>query len=441
MKINFDRRIVLQILIVLLFINYMIVTVILGDPTILKYLRDMVLIVLVIYTVRTGRLQYKDALWLVLSFAVFAFMGVARGITLKLGITVLRKIFFPLLLFIVVCNMDMKKDFSRFLKFICIFFVIMSLWGVFQAHILGDEFLKGLGYPAEYHHGYKKVMLYNSYYFGNLGIQRVVSTLSNSNICGLILGTTLLMLLISYPYIKGVKYKFLTICIIGVAYLLTFSRSNFLALLIVGLFIVLPYIPRKEYFAMIMLVGIAAVVVVGIAQGEDGIVYKLLIWVQNTFNFTESSVAGRSSRWSTALEAVIQNPMGIGYGHVGSIASEAGIVEGYYSCENSYLALALDNGWVACIMYYGYLIYLICKLRNYAGVFKRKGDRLTQRVCIAGYAIILYMMIVMLFSNHIYDMEAVAIIYIYVGIALNIARKSKREMLQKEEENIRGIAL
>ena len=54
--------------------------------------------------------------------------------------------------------------------------VALSIFGVFQAQVLGDGFLRKLGYPVEYSHGYGRDMLYNSFYFGGLGIQRVVAT-------------------------------------------------------------------------------------------------------------------------------------------------------------------------------------------------------------------------------------------------------------------------
>ncbi len=60
-------------------------------------------------------------------------------------------------------------------------------------------------------------MLYNSFYFGGLGIQRVVATLSSSNICALALGASLLYFLVWNP-IFNVKYEAIMIVCIAVAF-------------------------------------------------------------------------------------------------------------------------------------------------------------------------------------------------------------------------------
>ena len=43
----------------------------------------------------------------------------------------------------------------------------------------------------------------------------------------------------------------------------------------------------------------------------------------------------------------------------------------------------------------------------------------------AGYAVLVYLMGVMLFSNHIQDMEAITLVYMYVGIALSYVRYNR----------------
>ena len=40
----------------------------------------------------------------------------------------------------------------------------------------------------------------------------------------------------------------------------------------------------------------------------------------------------------------------------------------------------------------------------------------------AGYAVLIYLMGGMLFSNHIQDMEVVTLVYMYVGIGLSYVR-------------------
>lgn len=433
MKNSLDRHFCIKFLIVLLVINYMIVTIVLKDQFLLKYIRDMILVALAATCVYKKEIEYNKFIGIIGLLLIFLCLGFLGAVNLKLGFVVLRRYIYPLVLLIVVWSLKWDKEVTHFLKFIVYFFSAVSVWGIFQAHILGDSFLMNLGYPVQYSPFYEKDMLYNSYYFGGFGIQRVVSTISNSNVCALILGTTLLVLLICYPYLENIKGKNVLLGIIFLGYLLTFSRSNFLALGIVGLFAIWSYIPYKKQLIQLGCVAVLIFCIVGIIQGKDGLVYQLIIWVKNSLTFTESSAAGRSSRWLTALNTVIHNPQGIGFGHVGSIASEAGIVDEYYSCENSFLAVLLDTGWGGFILYFGFLIAIILKLRKCAKFYKKNSNELAERICVSGYAVLLYLFVVMFFSNHIYDMEAISIIYIYVGISLSIINLDFKNIKQTKE--------
>lgn len=422
----------LFILIGILMLNYMIITIIMQNFIVARFMRDIILVCmfgLCFWKRKSNRFIGMIPIGLFLLTCIPAFF---KAETLMLGFSILRRYLFPLGLFIVVMHMDFTKKMHIFWKFILWFFAIFAFWGIFQAHILGDEFLINLGYPTEYAPHYQKDMLYNSYYFGGLGIQRVVATLSNSNVCGLILGSTLLFLIITYPVFNAEKKKYpiFLIGLIAIGYVLTFSRSNLLALLIVVIIFALPYIPKKKYYLISAMILAVIVVIIGFIQGKDGIIYKLFMWVCDSLTFTESSAAGRGSRWLTALNGVIKNPFGIGFGHVGSTAWEAGVRENYYSCENSYLAVGLDCGWLGMISYYSFIGLLVFRLKQKAVSFKRLNDTNNERMFMSGFIIIVYLLIVMFFSNHIYDLEAISIIYIYLAVILSSL--PKEECLNKE---------
>lgn len=429
MKIKFDRIFLLKLLIVILTINYMVITIIFNDMTLLKYLRDILLVVMIFVCLTNGKFMFTRKSLVFVFIIMFWVVATFKADSLSMGVACLRRYIFPLGLLFVVTRMEpLKKEanLKSFLKFILIFFAIISIWGVFQAWVLGDEFLMNLGYPTTYLNQYKRVMLGHSYYFGGLGIQRVVSTISNSNICGLILGSSLLFLVSCYPFIPtSKKLKNILIIAIAVGYLLTFSRSNFLALLLVVLFIAFRYVPYKKQI-ILGLVGLVCLgVVLLIVQGSDGLIYKLLEWVQSSLNLTDTSIAGRSDKWAEALQIISENPFGLGFGHVGSIARDAGVKD-YIPCENSYLAMAIDFGIIGAVLYIGFMVWVINDLRKKAKRYKREQDTVGYRISKGGQSIIIYLMIVMFFSNHIYDMEAVSIIYVYVGIALNLTKNNRR---------------
>ena len=424
MTLKFDRIFWLKSIVVILILNYMVITIIFNDATVLKYLRDIMLVGILSFSIIKNKLKLKETDIIILLF--FIMLGVALVNTLASGggvgiaIKAIRRYVFPLGIFLVMSNIGNvdKKRWISFIKFFMIFIGVVSLWGIFQAYVLGDTFLMNLGYNTGYSYAYQKEMLASSFYFGNLGIQRVVSTISNSNVCGLIFGFSFIYLIMCYSEIKN-RYKNIFILIIFAGYILTFSRSNFVALGVIVLWKVWEYMPYKKWILSIG--GFLVLVCMGIAvmQGEDGIIYKLIKWVMESITFKESSAAGRSSIWLEAIDKIIEKPLGNGFGMVGSLAREAGVVN-YLHCENSYLALAVDCGIQGLIIYMIIFYSLYKRLAERIKLFKSSGNISYSKICIAGQVLIVYFLIAMFFSNYIYDMEVVALLYMFIGIGLNL---------------------
>lgn len=421
MKVKFDKILALKVLIILLMTNYMVVTILLDDMIILKYLRDIILVTLFGLNVLNKKIAKFEMGWICFIFLLL--LAFIRSDNMPLAIVSIRRYVFPIIALITIKHFSSitKEKFNRVVDFLLIFFALISLWGVFQAWVLKDDFLKSIGYVTSYSYGYGRDMLNYSFYFGGLGIQRVVSTLSNANICGLVLGTTLLFLIFLYPYINNEK-KNIYILLMLIGYVLTFSRSNFLALLIVVILIMYPYIPHKNVIWGCIGVGLLACIALFFIQGENGLIYKLWGWVINTLTLSESSVAGRSSRWTIAFLAAMRNPWGIGFGHVGALAIDAGVADAM-DCENSYLAIAIDSGVLGMILYVFCICSLILKFSKYKKMCSNN-EGLEKRICLCGKSMLIYMLVTMFFSNHIYDMEAIALIFIYVGILLNILKNN-----------------
>ena len=430
------RQAILRALIVLLLINYTVVTILLRDFILLKFMRDFLLIALFVSTVWKSTPKRFVGFNLLCVFVLTCIPASFRSVSLSLSLTLLRKYMFPLVLFFVVYQLQMEKRLQNFFRFLLSCFAILSIWGIFQAYVLTDQFLMNLGYPTEYAPHYQRMALYNSYYFGGFGIQRVVMTLSNSNACGLILGSTLILLGFNFALFKKKVRAFFLLGIIAMAYLLTFSRSNFLSMGVVMLLFALPYIPRKKVLFIALGCVAALVLLSGLLQGSDGFLFKLILWVRDSFTFKESSAAGRSGRWTAALDAVLRNPFGIGFGHVGVVAYGAGVREAYYSCENAFLATALDTGWLGMACYFGFILRQALHLRRSALVFRQNQNVKKERLCMSGFVIIAYFSIVFLFSNHVYDMDVLTIIFAYIAVLSKIACSAGSEKpLPKEKRS------
>lgn len=412
-KIN---RIITELLIVLLAINYMIIEVVLKDIFFLSSLRDILLLILLYITVSKYKMRLNKTTLFLIIFMFLAVLSVFNTDSLTSAILSIRRYFFPFIILICLSNIDIDNNY-KLIDFIIIFMAFLSVWGIFQADVLGDTFLRKLGYPLVYSPFYGRDMLYNSFYFGGLGIQRVVSTFSSSNIYGLCSGIVLIAAICLYKFLN-IKHKDLAIIFIFAGYLLSFSRSNFLALIILLIAYLRKYIPNRKMIRLGIFMLIIVFIAIGIVQGKSGLLYKLFTWVVSTFAGKESSSAGRPDIWKTAFHEAISNPLGIGYGHVGGMANAAYSEDQVFSAENSYLTIALDIGWLGLAVYLLFLFSLINKFTRQAKIFKKNNDYLGNRLCVCGYTILLYVSIVMLFSNHIQDMECICFAYVFVGIAL-----------------------
>lgn len=407
-----------KILILLEIINYQIVTILCNDFMPFKFLRDVLLLLIVFITFSRGSIKINKLFIAIVLFFIAVTLNIFRTTEIGISVTFLRKYFSPLLLLVALMNSKFidEKIFNNFMGYLLNIFCITSIWGIFQAYILGPSFLIEIGYPTKFSYAYNAVTLKDSFYFGNLGIQRVVSTVSNSNVYALVLGSFIVCSIINYKNIIKSKYDLTKLMVVFFAYLLTFSRANILALVIVIIAFGWKYLPKKHILLMIMLGVFIVFVGVYLIQDENGITHKLVNWVINSLMFKESSSAGRVGIWKDALSAVFDKPMGYGFGYVGAYA-QMNNMEKLYHCENSYLAIAIDMGIIGLLLFINIFISIFSSLRKY-----RKNKRVEVKMI---KAIILYMSVTFMFSNHIYDREAMMIIFAILGIILNMIGKEK----------------
>lgn len=411
-----------KLLIFLTLINYQCVTIILNDFILFKFLRDIVLlfILLLVLLKNQDRTQFSITTLMLIVFFLFLIAAAFQTEGLSLIVLFYRKYLFPIgVLYSVLLFSEVDEEiYLEMLQFFLNLLSILALWGIFQAYILGDQFLMDLGYPTGLSKAYGKITLNSSFYFGNLGIQRVVSTVSNSNVFALILGVVIIIMILNYNSILTTVWNKLKLLCIMAAYVLTFSRANFLSMIIVFIICMWPYIPKK----VLMGVGILVCVAGGafIIRDKTGLALKLINWVKDSLSFKESSAAGRMGIWLTALKKVKESPLGIGFGKVGSFAQNSGTND-FYHCENSYLAVALDLGWLGLVSWLGFLGSLVYKIKVNAGRILKKDGKIAS-------AILLYFMIACFFSNHIYDMEAVAVVFFLVGLSINKIQVQSEDM-------------
>ena len=328
------------------------------------------------------------------------------------GVYIIRVYILPILLFFLVKNNENMtvENVKKILKVVFIFYTILSVWGIFQAYVLGDTFLLDIGYPTKY-----KGRLRNSFYFGGFGnMQRVVSTFANANVFACVLGFIIIVSFLNIKDLLDVKRKKTCFLFIVGAFFLTFSRSNWLSMIVILLILA---IYRKGMAKKIGMV-FASIVIVGLIFGKiSGVdLYSVVTeYLQSTITLEDDSASGRFEVWGEAIEELKDNPLGIGLGKVGARSAYlTGDV--VLPCESSYLAVSLDTGIQGALLYFAAITSVIINMKQ---KMKKNYSMKAKRYFKSVNCLCIYILIMFAFSNHIYDLEIMLFFYFFVALAFN----------------------
>ena len=268
----------------------------------------------------------------------------------SLALNLARTYLMPTLIYFIVINIKYDQGFIKRLEKIFVYTaVVLAVFGMVQAFILGEGFLIALGYEAE--GGYlASPSFYISYFHGE---QRVTSTFSAPNICGLYFGMVILVL---YLRRKEIKRSKLMLLIMALGLVTTFSRSAILGTAVALLAVIIAQnIKRvslgKRTFIMAFVFTVGAVLMfIAINSKLDGLITNMLKSnFMSIINKTDASAGKHLEDLFVPLKTVIQNPFGLGFGHNGPMVAE------YYSdanlVESSLYLLMYDFGIIGALIF------------------------------------------------------------------------------------------
>ncbi|MBO0471096.1 O-antigen ligase family protein [Enterococcus sp. DIV0242_7C1] len=434
---NKAEKIMLYILPIGISLQYMVFSIILHDNPIVKYWKELIVILYLVLLIpkmfefkkrNVSMLNVKVGSWSLFYFLFLISLVISTVLfteNLSTAFFVIRRYILPIFIFIIARNLSISsEDIFNFFSYIFKFFGWICMWGIFQAYILGDQFLINLGYPVKY-----AGRLKDSFYFGGFGSwQRVVSTFSNTNVFGATLGLILVVVLINREFIKVKYYNFL-LGIYFLTLLLTFSRSNWLS---VGLIIVLVIIKKRGILSKISILLVGVIVTLVFANVLFGInVFDILVqYIESTVTLEDNSAAGRKGIWLEAFSYFKNSPFGIGLGRVGTVSDVVSVEHDRIMGESSYLAVLLDTGIQGFIGYYGMIVSILLGFYNR---MKRYKSLLYKNINFTGVCLTIYVLIMFIFSNHIYDMEITVFYFLFTGLLSNkkIYEKEKYGFIQE----------
>lgn len=286
-----------------------------------------------------------------LPFALFLFCAAASVVVnvvpLSVSIDAVRVVFQPMLFAAVTMYlMDDEKTQDTFVRLLIISTVLIAVFGIIQYVLKLDL---GLWKHSK-----------------DTGQFRITSIFSNPNALGSYFNMVLAFTLPSILFRKGMKRKLVYMGISGVifvALLLTFSRSAWIAFVVMGLYFV--FVWNKKWLLAVPVLAAATPFLM-----PDSVISRFGKLLDPAY-YQMSSEYGRLAFWSLALEKIKEHPfLGSGLGTFGDSVPLRHNIPFATWVDNHYLKLGAEIGLPGVLAFIALLLalfFLAHKLHRRAG--------------------------------------------------------------------------
>ena len=309
------------------------------------------------------------------------------------------------------------------LKYLFYIGVIIGVWAIFQAAILGDRFLMDLGYRNTFGR------LSTSFYISTYIFQRAVGTLSSPNTLGIFLQAVIMIGVYLYHDLSKanrLRY-FLSMILLLSALLYTFSRSAWIALCISALGYVFMKMDLKNTIGLLAKTGIVIIVIffVLFVIAED-VTKTIIFHIINALSLKDPAAVGHIASLADSFKFSLENPFGIGLGMSGPRASiRTGNI---LNSENSFFIIAFDMGIIGAVIYSLICVMMLISLKN---VIKSTIDLDLKRFRTVALLIFIGQMVAWNLLPYIVELEATMILYALTGLALNHNLESNDQPIRR----------
>ena len=340
---------------------------------------------------------------------------------LSLAMNLARTYLIPTLVYFIVVNIKNDEKFIKVVEKVFVYTaVILAIFGMIQAFVLGEGFLIALGYEANGEH-----LASNSFYISHFfGRQRVTSTFAAPNICGLYFGMVIIVLIYRIK-----EYKFgevlLGIMLLGIA--TTFSRSAMLGTAF-ALFVVFfvrnvgkLVLSRSTSIKLIIILVSSVSVFMIINYMMDGLIFDMLkSSVMSVVKSTDPSANKHKEDLFVPLRTIVSNPLGLGFGNNGPMVLE------YYKdanlVESSIYLLMYDFGIVGAMIFLGpYIRSVFILFLSAYRKFTQKYDNAVADMQRENYkipaALSMLLLVVSLLLPSLQTFEILFVFYLFLAIS------------------------
>ena len=412
------------VLCLLMPLHSMLIDKIVGPRTtgLINLWRDFIISVLFISgpIVISRKKKYISICLCILWFVACALASSLSGRSMAyLVLNTARTYIMPMILFIALTGTYLSEDqYKNIARLMWLQGIALTFFGAFQVFVLGKQFLLGLGY------GGGNQLSVSFYINGFYGFQRMVSTFSSPNDCGLYLSGLFIVSLISRSWIEQ-KYKktyIFGMIIIFIGIILTFSRTSLLAVTITSL--IYYFRSRKQRIKAKKILGYSVLVVV---------LFLLAVYMDNRFlgsrvvNMFSSSISSTIRKTDASFlkhiddlilpaKNVIYHPLGYGMGLNGPVAVSALGESVAHAVESSIWLIGYDAGIIGVLLYYYPFVSLL------RGVFSKRKSMIEQKI--PAY-LALCTTILFLTLPYCSSYESTFLMFLFAGLGERIEKKRK----------------
>lgn len=350
MEIKKIQVILLKLLIIFIPIHYILFSLALKNYKILSIWRDFVIILLFITTLKEGKMRINRFGKIILLITAMVIMFCITNLCIT-SINVARTYIVPMLIYFPLINMNInEKDIRELTNWFWIVAVAISIYGIFQAYVLGPKFLIDMGYKS-----LNGRLASTSFYISNNWTQqRITGTFVGPNNCGCYLAISIIILYYFKKYTSiNSKIYLIGIAIVGVALLGTLSRSAWIGTLFGFIFLKKKNnhnINKKTIATIIgMLLGVFLVDYFLVDGKIMNIAYTQII---NTLTKNDASMNAHIRYLYEPILDILAHPFGYKFGTNGSFVLSSYSANDVHLVESSIYLMCYEFGLFGAILFF-----------------------------------------------------------------------------------------
>ena len=366
--------------------------------------KEFVLILLLTRLLVIGAVRRRKISSLDLLIALYALLGLPYifvSSSLTSGFYGFRGTYEPFAFYLVGRMLPYRPPvLKRLLRYLLLVAILLSIFGLYQAYVLGERFLWKYRAEAGAPDGSHFTRI------AGLFVIRVSSTFTSPNQMGLYLAILTLILVSLLLHGASRPTRAIPIILVFMVVLLaTTSRSSWLALA-TGLCLIV--LLRKR----IKVTSIALAAVLLVLLIPFLLKFNVFAYVGETLSLTDTSAAGKIPSILSGLSFVYRNPLGIGLGMAGPRSRRFTGVLGPHS-ENYFVLLAMEVGVVGLALYLAIICAVSIRLhRRYVSL----EHRALKAVALGTLAAVIGASVGNMFIPSLQEIAVAGYLWLFVGL-------------------------